>query len=448
MARRFAEVISALRNLSRRGAGALCAGTLFVCGSTAMDTQKGEGNADRGLVILTAKVLVLPLHGTQAIDDAIILVRAGKVQQVGARSEIAIPEGYEVLDVGPRWVSPGIIDLHCHVGSSSFFVNDLNDMVYLTNPGLRASTSVVPGNQHLGIGLAAGVTSVLYIPGSGTNIGGQGVLFKTGFPTYEQSEIRNPGSLKLAQAGNPESWTVGVGRCFMNWNTRNTFRRGLAYARQRLEEGEQRRAKDIQWEVFSALLDHSTQVSTHTQIYQVVLMTITMIREEFGIDVYIDHGSFDGYKAAGLAQEKGVPAILGPRAVTPHTWVQYRPNMWVENDTDGAILGMAAEYQKAGHELIGFNTDSPVLPEEQLPLQAAMAVRYGFDTSNAQHVRGLTIVPAVASGLDERLGSIEAGKDADLIITDGDPADPRTTVSLVLIDGQRVYDIEQETRRW
>jgi len=436
-------VMRALRHLTTWGVCALC-----VCATTAVAAgQWGEGT-DRGLAILTAKALVVPLHGTQAIDDAIILVREGKIEGVGAQSELAVPAGYEVLDVGSRWVAPGIIDLHCHVASSSFFVNDLNDMVYLTNPGLRSSTSVVPGNPHLLTGLAAGVTSVLYIPGSGTNIGGQGVLLKTGLLRYEQMEIRNPGSLKLAQAGNPESWTVGVGRAFMNYNTRSTFRRGLAYARQRLQEGGERRPKDVQWEVFSALLDHSTQVSTHTQMYQVVLMTITMIREEFGIDVYIDHGSFDGYKAAGRAQEKGVPAILGPRAIVPHTWVEYRENMWVENDTDGAILGMAAEYQKAGHQLIGFNTDSPVVPEEQLPLQAAMAVRYGFDTSRAQHVRGLTIVPAVAAGIDERVGSIEAGKDADLIVTNGDPADPRTTVSLVLIEGQRVYDIEREKRRW
>lgn len=436
-------MIRTLRTLSALGACALCVGV-----TTSVATgQWGEG-ADRGLAILTAKALAVPLEGTQAIDGAVILVRDGRIERVGTQADIDVPEGYEVLDVGSRWVAPGFIDLHCHVAGRSFFDNDLNDMVYLTNPGLRASTSVDPGSPSLGKGLAAGVTSVLYIPGSGTNIGGQGVLLKTALGTYEAMEIRNPGSLKLAQAGNPEGWTVGVGRAFMNYNTRSTFRRGLAYARQRLEEGGPKREKDVQWEVFRALFDRSTQVSTHTQIYQVVLMTITMIREEFGIDVYIDHGSFDGYKAAGRAQEKGVPAILGPRAVVPHTWVEYRENMMVENDTDGAILGMAAEYQRAGHQMIGFNTDSPVIPEEEFPLQAAMAVRYGFDTSRTQHVRGLTIVPAVAAGIDDRVGSIEVGKDADLIVTSGDPADPRTMVSLVLIEGQRVYDIEQETRRW
>ena len=407
----------------------------------------GAVGVDRGLAIYSKKVLALPYEGEQVIDDAVVLVRDGKVEGVHRRSGFELPDGFDELDVGDRWVTPGLIDLHCHVASTNFFVNDLNDMVYLTNPGLRASTSVVPGTRSLLNGLAAGVTSVLYIPGSGTNIGGQGVLLKTGFDTYEAMEIRNPGSLKLAQSGNPESWTIGVSRSFMNFNTRHTFRRGLAYAA-RFAAAAEKPVKDPMWEVFRSLLAKETQVSTHTQIYQVVLMTITMVRQELGLDVYIDHGSFDGWRAGSLAAEAGVPAILGPRQVAPFVDVEYRPGMYIFNDTDGAVFGMAAQYQAQGHEMVGFNTDSPVIPQETLPLQAAMAVRYGFDKSRAQHVRGLTIVPAKAAGIDDRVGSLEPGKDADLLITDGDPADPRTTVSIVFIEGEAVYDTRTEMRRW
>ena len=168
----------------------------------------------------------------------------------------ALALSHDVLDRSSDWVSPGLIDLHSHVAGRSFFTNDLNDMVYLTNPGIRAFTSVVPGNSDFVVGRAAGVTSVLYIPGSGTNIGGHGVLLKTGFDTYERMEIRNPGSLKLAQAGNPESYLSGVGRSFMNWNTRNTIERGSAYAKrwEAFSNGDGPRPKvDPMWEVFRDL---------------------------------------------------------------------------------------------------------------------------------------------------------------------------------------------------
>jgi imidazolonepropionase-like amidohydrolase len=114
-----------------------------------------------------------------------------------------------------------------------------------------------------------------------------------------------------------------------------------------------------------------------------------------------------------------------------------------------AILGIAAEYQKRGMKMIGFNTDSPpAMPAEELSLQAAMAVRYGMDASNLETVRGLTIVPAVTAGIDDRLGSLEAGKDADFLVLTGDPADPRTSVEKVFIDGKRVYDTAKDKRRF
>jgi imidazolonepropionase-like amidohydrolase len=410
----------------------------------------GAAGSGRGLAVFAAKALAMPREGQQVYDHAVMLVREGRIEAIGPRADIPVPEGYEVLDVGERWISPGMIDLHCHVASASFFVNDLNDMVYLTNPGLRASTSVVPENSSFRLAIAAGVTAVLYIPGSGTNMGGQGVLLKTGFDEYGRMELRNPGSLKLAQAGNPEGFLMGIGRAFMNWNTRRTFQTGLAYARQHeaaLAAGVEAPVKNPQWEVFRELAAKRTQVSTHTQIYQVVLATVTMVAEELGLDVYIDHGSFDGWRVAKQAWAAGVPAILGPRAVSVSLNVEYRPNMWIVNDNDGRIYGMAERYQSEGHGLIGFNTDSPVIPQEELPLQAAMAVRYGFDNSNVEHVRGLTIVPATAAGIADRVGSLERGKDADFLVTDGDPADPRTTIHLTYVEGERVYDAQEE-RRW
>ena len=102
-----------------------------------------------------------------------------------------------------------------------------------------------------------------------------------------------------------------------------------------------------------------------------------------------------------------------------------------------------------GHPVVGFNTDAPVVPQEELPLQAAMGMRFGFDGSDMQGVRGITIVPAMVAGLDGQVGSLQAGKDADLVVIDGDPADPRTSVHRVYVNGDLVYDAEETgVRKW
>lgn len=274
-------------------------------------------------------------------------------------------------------------------------------------------------------------------------MGGQGVLMRTGLDGYEENLLRDPGSLKLAQAGNPERRAPWFPRrSFMNYNTRNTFRRGVAYARswEEFEAGKtsERPEKDLQFEIFRSLTSEETQISTHTQIYQVVLMTITMVREEFGLPVYIDHGTFDGFRAGEKAEENGVAAILGPRAIQVSGFI----------DLDGRIQGVAAGYQERGVSRIGFNTDAPVIPQQELIVQAAMGVHYGFDDSEGDAVRGLTIVPATTAGLGDRLGSIEVGKDADLIICTGYPVDPRTAVEMVFQRGFKVYDTKEEQRRW
>ena len=148
--------------------------------------------------------------------------------------------------------------------------------------------------------VAGGVTTVLYIPGSGTNSGGQGVLFKTGLEHYEDALVRDPGSLKIAQGGNPERWAIGVGKTFENYYLREMFERGLAYARawEAYESGRWPRAGarhpvgavphprdpgDADLDPHAGLPggldhDHDDQV-------------------EFGLNVFIDHGELGGYEA-------------------------------------------------------------------------------------------------------------------------------------------------------
>jgi imidazolonepropionase-like amidohydrolase len=396
-----------------------------------------------GLALLVDKALTAIWNGTQVVDNAVILVRDGRIEAVAPRADAAIPAGYVVRDCAGLWAMPGLIDLHCHVGGSM----DINDMVYVTNPELSVRASVIPHNLNFQRAIAAGVTSVLYIPGSGTNSGGRGVLLKTGLPTFEESVIRDPGSLKVAQWGNPERWGFGVGKTWENHHLRDMFTQGRAYAAKwtAFDEGKgPEPERDLRLDVFRELFAHRTQVSTHTQVAQVVMMTLLMIRQEFGIDVYIDHGEWGGYLYAELAKELGVSGIIGPRNVDVS---RTGPGPWGGSNPE-RMQAIAGAYQERGMDMVGFNTDSPVIPQEELFLQSAVNVRYGFKNDDAQAVRGHTIVPAKTAGIDARVGSLEPGKDADILILTGDPSDPRTSIEAVFIEGRKVYDTAVDVRRF
>lgn len=397
-------------------------------------------SAASGLALRAAKVLVVGERGDEVRDQVWVLVRDGAIEGLlDARREDP-PEGYERLDLGDAWLMPGMIDLHSHVGGTF----DINDAVFQANPGLRVAPAVIPGNRQLRLGLASGVTTVLFIPGSATTVGGQGVLIKTGFDRYDRTLVRDPGSLKVAQADNPKRWGYRMNRIMLNWQVRETMRRGVAYAK-RWEAHERGDAPaprvDIQFEIFRALRKNEAQISTHTQVAQVVLASMQIMVVEAGLPMFIDHGSFDAWKVAPIAEALGVPAILGPRNTNSEV-----PGRGI--DADGRIDGTAARYQELGHSTIGFNTDAPVIPQEELSLQAAMAVRHGFVDRALGTVRGLTIVPAETVGIAHRVGSIHPGKDADLVMVDGHPADPRTSVQRVWLEGELVYDAERDRRLW
>ena len=406
------------------------------------EPPKAGERGGAGLALLAQKALTAQYEGEQAVDNVLVLIKDGRIEALGSESELAVPAGYVVRDLGDLWLMPGMIDLHCHTGGSF----DINDGVFVTNPELRVRASVIPRNPNFERQLASGVTSVLYIPGSGTNSGGQGVLLKTGLASYDECVIRDPGSLKVAQWGNPERWAIGVGKTFENFHLREMFTQGRGYAREwsDFEAGKgPKPQKDPRLEVFRELFGKRVQVSTHTQVAQVVYMTIAMIRGEFGLEVFIDHGEFGGYLYGDYAKQLGVPAILGPRNVdTPDrqtiSWVGINPERFE---------GLAAAYQARGLE-VGFNTDCPVIPGEELFLQSSMGVRFGLVNEAMAAVRGLTIIPARTAGIAHRVGSLEAGKDADIVIISGDPSDPRSHVEGVYIEGRMVYDPLVEGRRF
>ena len=392
------------------------------------------------VALLAAKILTAAENGPQVIDRGVLVIDGRTIRAIGKQGEVEIPEGFTVMDLGDQWLMPGMVELHAHVAGTF----DINDTVFLTNPGLRVSTAVVPENSNLVRAVAGGVTSMLFIPGSGSNMGGQGVLLKTALPHYEQMEVRNPGSLKLAQAGNPERFAWGVNRSFMNWNTRDTFERGIAYANEWIAFGDGKGPKpevNLQFEVFRWLVPKIAQVSTHTQIYQVVQESLEVVVKELKMPLFIDHGTIGGWKTGEMVRDLGVAAIIGPRNVdTPMSWFIG----WAQNMHHEGFRGVVAGYQERGVTQLGFNTDSPVVPQEELQYQASMAVRFGMVDDALQTVRGLTIIPARTANINDRVGSLEVGKEADILVITGHPADPRSSVERVWIEGSQVYNAEDK----
>jgi imidazolonepropionase-like amidohydrolase len=396
------------------------------------DDAKPQAAAKLKLALHVGKIITC---AGQPIVNGTILVSGGKIEAIGPRDKIKVPGGYAVLDHSDKFAMPGLVDVHSHVGGSG----DINEMVYQTNPELRVLDVIKPHNERLKVAVAGGVTTVCFIPGSGTNMGGWGALMKTGPGTVDEVVIRSPGVLKIAQAGNPErqGGEVGSGRMGMNHVIREQLRVGQGYVKDWDDWEAGRRAtrptRNLRLEYFKPLFHREIPILVHTQGYQVIQSTLRILHDEFNLKVIIGHACFDSYRLAEETKKRGVPVMSGPRIF--------------RYDTEtGQIRGIVAEYAQRGVTFLGVNTDAPVVPQEELFFQATMAVRFGW--TEEQALRGLTIEPAKALMIDKRVGSLEVGKDADVVLTTGPIIDPRAYVTCVLIDGRVVYDTKKDRRRF
>ena len=359
------------------------------------------------------------------VAPGVMLVERGKITAVGTPGEVAIPAGVEVLDFGDATVSPGFVDLHHHVSSGG---GDLNDMVTPTNPELRALDVIRPSAQQIADTAAGGVTTTLFIPGSGTNLSGFGVLLKMTGGSIEDMLIRKLGAMKVAQGYNPERYSgdLGMTRMGMHHLLTETLQRGQAYADAWRAFGEgdgPRPALQADLEQLRAVFEGEVPVIIHTAGARDCVATARMFQDVFGLWMILSHGTFDGHWAATALAQRKTPVNLGPRTYdfTKH----------------GRFQGIAAGYYEAGCTDLSINTDAPVIAPDQLSLQAAMAARLGLPYRAA--LQALTIVPARQIGLGDRVGSLEPGKDADFIVASGDPLDPRFPPLFVFIEGALVH---------
>lgn len=403
---------------------------LFAQDATRATAEESDATPPTRYAVRCARIL--PIVG-DPIDRGVILVKDGKIEAVGTADEVEIPEGYVVRDFPNGWATPGWVELHAHVAGT-----DINDMVYPTNPELRNLDTIIPDNWQLQAARAGGVTTMLFIPGSGTNMSGFGTLVKTAGATIDEMTVRFPGALKIAQLGNPErrAGDVGRSRMGMNYLIRERLleakRYADAWAEWEVEGVGPKPQKDERLENFRGLFARDYPVIVHTVWVNGVEATKRILHDEMGLDTIITHATFDSYKAADVIVGGGLPVNIGPRLI------HYEP------ETE-RILGIPTLWHEAGSESLSINTDCPVVPAEELTTQAALSVRFGLPEDVA--LRGLTIVPARQVGMEHRLGSLEVGKDADIVIRDGPPLDVRSSVLFVLVDGKPAYE-QGKDKRW
>ncbi len=371
-------------------------------------------------------------HGV--IEGGTILIASGKFVAVG--SGLSVPQSARVIDAAGGHVYPGMIDAHAHHGVYAEVSGpegaDGNEMSDPITPHVRALDSLNWFDPGFDDAVANGVTAVNVVPGSGNVIGGQGVAVKTwGVPLFERI-LLEPSGVKMALGENPKrvygskkkTPATRLGNAAL---MREAFVQARNYQRKRAQdEGE----RDLRWEVLCTVLDGQIPARCHAHRADDIL-TALRISREFGFRLTIEHCTEGHFVAEELAAA-GVMCALGP-LLTARS----------KQELKDRSLEAAPALERAG-VIFGFTTDHPVIPAYSLPLCAAYAVGAGMSRAGA--LRALTLDAARVLGLEERLGSLEAGKDADCFIADGDLLDPRTRVLTTIVDGQVAWSLADAPR--
>ncbi len=392
--------------------------------------------ADRSVAITGGRVV--PIAG-EPVDGGTVLVADGRITAVGG--DVAIPGGVRVIDAAGCWVLPGFIEAHGHVGvheeGEGWAGQDTNEMTEPVTAQVRALDAINPADLGFRDAIAGGVLAVNVNPGSGNPVGGQTAALKCWGRSVDEMLLRAPSGMKSALGENPKRvYGERKKAPSTRLGTAAVIRGALVDAAnylQRLDserqkpEGERKPVdRDLKLEALGKVLRREIPWRQHCHRADDIATAIR-IAEEFGYDLVIDHGT-EAYLLADLIADRNIPVIIGP-LLTSRSKVELR-NRSLANPGRLARAGVT----------IAITTDHPVVPINFLAHQAALSVNEGLDRETA--LRALTINPARIVGIDDRLGSIQAGKDADLVIWSGDPLDVRSRVERALVGGAQVYVYE------
>jgi len=353
------------------------------------------------------------------IEDGIVLVEDGKIVRVGAG--IAIPRGFTVIDVAGKTVIPGLIDEHSHLGVYDF--GDANEFTEPIGPEHRALDALHMEVRDWYEAARAGVTTIITGPGSGERMGGQSITIKTFGDDLERRILKESRELKMAVNARNMSHIPTI---------RSMFLEAQEYMAKwdEYEDGDKEGSpprRDLRLEAIVPVLRGEEMVRCHIH-YANDMISFLKLKDEFGFDLTFIHSS-EAYKIADEIARRNVPVIVLPLAT----------RVGISED----MLHGIAHLHEAG-VMVSLHTDHPVVHQKLLRLNAAMVIKYGMPEEEA--LKTVTINPAISSRIDDRVGSIEVGKDADLVVLDGVWYEPSTRVEMVFVDGVQAYARSTEAR--
>ena len=377
-----------------------------------------------------------------------ILVEDGKIKAIREHMEggpsmegrhsmegkhsMEIPAGTEIVDAEGLQVYPGFVEAHGHIGLDGYGIgyegmdyNELNDII---SPQMRGIDGVKPMDPALPKAAAAGVTCVCVGPGSANVLGGTFTTIKTVGKRVDDMVVRDGVAMKCAFGENPKR-VYRDKKDSSRMTTAALLRETLFKAREYMEKKEaagddvsKRPAFDMKLEAMIPVMKKEIPLKAHAHAAE-DLFTALRIAREFDLKITLEHVT-EGHLIVEELAKENVPLAVGP-TLTSASKFELRNKSWI---TPGVLAAAGCQ--------VSIITDSPVIPQEYLPLCAGLAVQAGMDPFAA--LQAITINPAKHAGIADRVGSLEVGKDADMVITDGCPFEVSTKVKHVFIDGKRV----------
>ena len=369
------------------------------------------------------------------IPHGYVEVENGKIRAVGEMSARTAAAAGPVYDAGGGHILPGFIDAHCHLGmfgnALGFEADDGNESTAPCTPQLRAIDAINPQDRCFREAREGGVTTVLTGPGSANPIAGQFAAIKTDGRWVDEMVLRAPAAMKMALGENPKTvYNERKETPITRMATAAVIRQELSKTLEYMDKQDKADAEedtdapdyDAKLEALIPVLRGELPVHIHAHRADDIATAVRICRE-FGLKYVIVHGT-EGHLLPELLAAEGAGVITGP-SLTDRSKPELA-NLTIENP---AILARAGVP-------VAICTDHPVIPIQYLPICAALAVRGGLEPEEA--LAAITIHPARLAGLDKRVGSLEPGKDADIVVTTGHPLDWNGKVRYVFIGGKQV----------